>query len=77
MPPVFLFGVRTMKTPPQMGWLLVGVGSHLAAMVVVGFVLGYALDFWLETRPLLMFIFGCLGFVGGILKAHKMLSRWG
>ncbi len=77
MPPVFLFCVHVMKTPPQMGWLLVGVGSHLAAMVVVGFVLGYALDAWLETRPLLMFIFGCLGFVGGILKAHQMLSRWG
>jgi ATP synthase protein I len=59
------------------GWVLIGVGTHLTATVVTGFALGYLLDTWLETRPIFMFLFGCLGFVGGILKAHKLLSRLG
>ncbi|MDX1251641.1 MAG: AtpZ/AtpI family protein [Pseudomonadota bacterium] len=66
-----------MNSPPKIGWLLVGVGTNLASMVIVGFLLGYAFDAWLDSRPWLMFIFGCLGFVGGILRAHKLLSKWG
>ena len=54
--------------------VLIGVGTHLAAMVIAGFLLGLVLDTWLETQPVFMMIFGCLGFVGGILKAHKLLS---
>ncbi len=54
--------------------LLVGVGTHLAAMVITGFALGFALDVWLDTRPLLMLLLGALGFVGGIIKAHRLLS---
>ena len=54
--------------------ILIGVGTHLAAMVIVGFVLGYAIDAWLNTRPLSMLVLGGLGFVGGILKAHSLLS---
>lgn len=76
MPPVFFMGLCGMKSPPQMGLLLVGVGTHMAAMVIVGFALGYALDVWLGSEPWLMLALGCMGFVGGILKAHKMLSRW-
>ena len=57
------------------GMLLVGVGTHLAAMVITGFGLGFALDAWLDTRPLLMLLLGALGFVGGIIKAHRLLSR--
>ena len=66
-----------MKNPPRVGLLLVGVGTHMAAMVIVGFMLGYTLDVWLGSQPWLMLLLGGMGFVGGILKAHKMLSRWG
>jgi ATP synthase protein I len=66
-----------MTKPTSAGWVLIGVGTHLTAMVVTGFVLGYLLDAWLETQPLFMLLFGCLGFIGGILKAHKLLSRLG
>ena len=59
------------------GWLLVGVGTNLTAMVVTGFVLGYFVDSWLGSKPIFMVILGCLGFVGGVIKAHEMLSRWG
>ena len=66
-----------MKKPTVTGWMLVGVGTNLTAMVVTGFALGYLVDTWLGTRPIFMFIFGCLGFVGGLLKAYKLLSRFG
>jgi ATP synthase protein I len=56
------------------GMILIGVGSHLAAMVITGFALGYGVDAWLDTRPVFMMLLGGLGFVGGILKAHKLLS---
>ncbi len=54
--------------------ILIGVGTHLAAMVITGFALGFGVDTWLDTRPVFMMLFGGLGFVGGILKAHKLLS---
>lgn len=66
-----------MAKPKSVAWVLVGVGTHLAAMVVTGFILGYGVDSWLETRPVFMMIFGALGFVGGILKAYKLLIRLG
>lgn len=55
--------------------LLIGVGTHLAAMVIAGFLLGYGADAWLDTRPVFMLLLGGLGLVGGILKAHRLLSR--
>lgn len=57
------------------GLLLIGVGTHMTAMVVTGFALGYGVDAYFETKPLFMLIFGALGFVGGTLKAYKMLVR--
>lgn len=59
------------------GWVLIGVGTHLSAMVITGFALGYGLDVWLSTKPIFMLLLGGLGFVGGILKAHKLLSKLG
>jgi len=46
----------------------------LTSMVITGALLGYALDAWLDTRPLGMLALGTLGFVGGMLKVYKMLS---
>ncbi len=65
------------RAAPRTGWLLVGLGTHLAAMTVTGFLLGFFLDGWLGTRPALMLLLGGLGFVGGVLRAHRTLSRWG
>ncbi len=66
-----------MSKPKNIGWVLIGVGTQLTAMAVVGFVLGYAVDEWLGSRPIVMFVFGCLGFVGGVLRAYKLLIRLG
>lgn len=69
------FGVpQRMHKSKGAGMLLIGVGTHLAAMVIAGFLLGYGVDAWLDTRPVFMLLLGGLGFVGGILKAHKLLG---
>jgi F0F1-type ATP synthase assembly protein I len=59
------------------GWVLIGVGTHMTATVIVGFALGYAIDSWIDSRPIFMLILGCLGFVGGVLKAFRILTRLG
>lgn len=65
-----------MNEPPQSrGLLLIGVGSMLTSMVVAGFLLGYLVDSWADTRPLFMLLFGALGLVGGFLKVFKLLVR--
>ena len=56
------------------GLLLISVGSMLTSMVVAGFLLGYGLDVWFDTKPILMLILGVMGFVGGILKVYKLLN---
>ena len=61
--------------PKGTGILLIGVGSMLASTVISGFFLGYLTDIWLETSPIFMLAFGCLGFVGGILRVYKLLTN--
>lgn len=56
------------------GLVLIGAGTLLTSMMLAGLLLGYGLDKWLNTLPFFMFILGCLGFVGGILKVYKLLS---
>lgn len=46
-------------------------------MVASGFLLGYLTDRWLGTSPLFMLLFGVLGFIGGMLKVYKLLSKLG
>ena len=55
------------------GLALIGVGTMLTSMVISGFILGYAADVWLDTRPIFMMLLGGLGFVGGILKVYRFL----
>jgi len=54
--------------------LQIGVGTILSSMVVAGLLLGYVTDQFFETSPLFMLMFGFLGVVGGILKAHRLLT---
>lgn len=59
------------------GLVLVGAGSILTSMIAAGFLLGYAVDTWLDSRPIFMLLFAGLGVVGGFLKVYKLLSRNG
>lgn len=63
-----------MTKPRSTAVMLIGVGSILASMVITGFLLGYALDVWLDTRPVAMFALGVLGFVGGMIRVYKLLT---
>lgn len=55
--------------------LLIGVGTMLTSMIVAGFLLGYATDWWLGTQPWFMLGLGILGFIGGLLKVYKLLTH--
>ena len=66
--------VPAARARPARGLGLIGVGTILASMVLSGFILGYWADVWLDTGPLFMLLFAGLGFVGGILKIHKLLT---
>ena len=57
--------------------LLMGVGSVLTSMIAAGFILGYAVDWWLGTAPMFLLALGILGFIGGILKIYKLLTHPG
>lgn len=56
-----------------MNLLLASVGTILTSMAIAGFILGYGIDTWLGTQPIFTLSFGCLGFVGGMLKSCKLL----
>jgi ATP synthase protein I len=47
--------------------------SFVGAVVMGGFI-GYFLDKWLHTGPWLMVVFGCFGFVGGILEIVRRFN---
>jgi len=64
-----------MNRPNTTGLLLIGVGTILTSMVLAGFLLGYMLDAWLDTKPVFMVVLCGLGFVGGILKVYKLLTH--
>jgi ATP synthase protein I len=52
------------------------VGIELVAGVVGGVLIGYALDRWLDTAPLLLIVFFVLGAVAGTLNAYRWLRRF-
>jgi len=64
-----------MKKNKGPGLLLISVGTILTSMIAAGFILGYAVDVWLETQPIFLLSFGLLGLVGGILKVYRILSN--
>ncbi|MBC6414253.1 MAG: AtpZ/AtpI family protein [Chromatiales bacterium] len=61
-------------SPPKSPRLfLIGVGTILSSMVLGGFLLGYWVDGWLDTKPVFMLLFAGLGFVGGTIRVYKLL----
>lgn len=63
-----------MAKPKKPGLLLIGVGQILTSVIVAGFLLGYLVDVYFETRPIFLLLFGALGFVGGFMKVYRLLN---
>ena len=51
-------------------------GIELVAGIIGGLVLGWALDYWLGTRPLFLILFFLLGAAAGMLNAYRWLQRF-
>ncbi len=45
--------------------------------IVVGGLIGYALDRWLHTKPIFLLIFGGIGFYAGLRDILRRVSRSG
>lgn len=45
----------------------------LVSAIVVGGVMGYFLDHWLHTKPVLMLLLGALGFYAGVRDVLRRL----
>jgi ATP synthase protein I len=60
-------------------WAQIGLYSSLGFMLpagaVCGYVLGWLLDKWLHTRPVLAIVMGFLGVAGGIFEVLRILTR--
>lgn len=52
-----------------------GIGAELISALVVGTAIGWFLDRWLDTRPLMTIIFIFLGGAAGILNVFRSAMR--
>jgi ATP synthase protein I len=56
------------------GLLHIGAGNMFASMILSGFIIGYFVDQWLDKTPIFMLIFAVIGFIGGMIRVHEMIS---
>lgn len=57
--------------------LALRIGTELVAGLVVGVVIGWLLDRWLETKPLFLILFFLLGAAAGMLNVYRTVSGMG
>jgi len=50
------------------------IGTEMVSAVVVGFGLGYALDHWLNTKPLFLMIGLLLGAAAGFMNVYRVVK---
>ena len=51
------------------------ISTELVASVVVGSIIGFLLDNWFDTKPLLTICFFFMGVVAGILNVFRAAKR--
>ena len=51
------------------------LGSELVAAVAVGTIIGFILDNWFDTKPILIIVFFILGSVAGILNVFRAAKK--
>jgi ATP synthase protein I len=49
--------------------------SELVGAIIVGGAIGWGLDWWLDTSPVLLLIFFLLGFAAGVLNVLRALKQ--
>lgn len=54
---------------------LSSIGLVLPSSIAVGLFIGYVLDRWLGTDPVLLLVFTVLGVVSGLLSLARALKR--
>jgi ATP synthase protein I len=47
----------------------------LVGTIIVGGAIGYFLDVWLHTKPVLMLVFGGIGFAAGVRDVLRRLPK--
>jgi ATP synthase protein I len=52
-------------------------GIELFAGIGGGVLIGYGLDVWLGTRPVLLIVFFLLGATAGMMNAYRVMRRLG
>lgn len=63
---------------PSQGWgFAFRIGTELVSALAVGVGIGWALDYWLGTKPWLMVLFFFLGAGAGILNVYRVASGIG
>ena len=60
----------------RMMWLAFNVVSDLIAGVICGFGMGYGMDRWLGTRPVVIAVFLILGCIAGVLNVIRFLQNY-
>ena len=64
---------------PMNVWAQIGfytsLGFILPAAAVVGCAIGWLLDRWLHTEPVLIVVMGFLGAAGGLIEVLRILTR--
>jgi ATP synthase protein I len=64
------------RNPPALiGGAAVQIGIELVAGVIGGALLGYALDRWLGTWPVLFLVLFFMGAAAGMLNAYRYLRK--
>ena len=51
------------------------ISTELVASVVVGSIIGFLLDNWFDTKPLLTIVFFFMGVAAGILNVFRSAKR--
>ena len=51
------------------------LGTELVAAVAVGSIIGFILDNWFDTKPLLIIIFFLFGAIAGIINVFRAAKR--
>jgi F0F1-type ATP synthase assembly protein I len=66
-------GKRPAPTAAQQMAMAMELPFVLVSAIVVGGLMGYFLDRWLHTKPILMLVFGALGFFAGVRDVLRRL----